>query len=118
MAAFVGGSAGVLMDDGATAAAALLRNGWLEEFIRLPAENADWLEPATPGLYLKDNPPARRLFIPVQLVRSTSCGGPSPFAARGVREHARRGSNGSPRAAGSSSADISGTSSAATRRRG
>jgi hypothetical protein len=61
------GSAGpvaVLLDDGAVAAARLLPNGWLEEFIRLVEENADWLEAATPGQYLKDNPPVRRLFIP------------------------------------------------------
>ena len=45
-------------------AGSLLRDGWLEAFIRLAEENADWLEPTTPGLYLKDNPPARRLFIP------------------------------------------------------
>ncbi|MGO9307960.1 MAG: alpha-amylase/4-alpha-glucanotransferase domain-containing protein [Spirochaetia bacterium] len=54
----------VLMDEGGTAAATLLRNGWLEEFIRLAAANGDWLEAATPGQYLRDNPPARRLFIP------------------------------------------------------
>src|SRR5208283_1238194 len=54
----------VLMDDGATAAASLLQNGWLEEFIRLSEANTEWLEAATPGQYLRDNPPARRLFIP------------------------------------------------------
>lgn len=50
--------------DGATAPGSLLRNDWLEGFIQLATENADWLEPATPGQYLKDNPPTRRLFIP------------------------------------------------------
>jgi alpha-amylase len=54
----------ILMEDGAAAASHMLRNGWLEGFIRLSEENTDWLEPTTPGQYLKDNPPARRLFIP------------------------------------------------------
>jgi alpha-amylase len=54
----------ILMDDGAAAASRLLQNGWLESFIRLSEENAAWLEATTPGQYLRDNPPARRLFIP------------------------------------------------------
>ena len=58
------GPVAVLMEDGAHAGASLMRNGWLEAFIRLAEDNADWLEPTTPGEYLKDNPPARRLFIP------------------------------------------------------
>ncbi len=59
-----GGPVAVMIDDGTTAVAPLLKNGWLEGFIRLAAENADWLAPATPGQYLKDNPATRRLFIP------------------------------------------------------
>jgi hypothetical protein len=54
----------VYLDDGIAAPKTLLRNGWLEEFIARAAENADWLEPSTPGLYLKGNPPSRRIFIP------------------------------------------------------
>ena len=54
----------VLMDDGAAAASRLLRGGWLEGFIRGVEENSSWLEPCTPGQYLRDNPPARRLYIP------------------------------------------------------
>jgi alpha-amylase len=58
------GPIAVLMDDGASAASRLLQNGWLEGFIRISEANEDWLEATTPGQYLKDNPPARRLFIP------------------------------------------------------
>ena len=54
----------VIMDDGATAAATLLRDGWLEEFVRCAAENADWLEPVTAGQFLKDHPPTHRLYVP------------------------------------------------------
>jgi hypothetical protein len=59
-----GGTVAVHLDDGITAPKTLLRNGWLEEFITRAGENADWLEPSTPGLYLRDNPPTRRLFVP------------------------------------------------------
>ena len=87
------GPIAVLMADGATAASELLRNGWLEGFIRLSEENADWLEPTTPGLYLKDNPPARRLFIPssssVDIMRLAL-----PPARRGAFESAREHANG------------------------
>ena len=58
------GPIAVLIADGASSPAPLLHDGWLEGFIRLSEANADWLEPTTPGAYLKDNPPARRLFIP------------------------------------------------------
>ncbi|MGA2974869.1 MAG: alpha-amylase/4-alpha-glucanotransferase domain-containing protein [Spirochaetia bacterium] len=54
----------VVLIDGAATAGSLLRNDWLEGFIRLASENAEWLDPATPGQYLRDNPPTRRLFIP------------------------------------------------------
>jgi 4-alpha-glucanotransferase len=50
--------------DGAAAGRSLLQGSWLEQFIELTAENADWLEPGTPGQYLKENPPARRIHIP------------------------------------------------------
>lgn len=59
-----GSPVGVYLDDGLAAPKTLLRNGWLEEFIARTAENADWLEPTTPGLYLKANPPVRRVFVP------------------------------------------------------
>jgi alpha-amylase len=54
----------IIMDDGASAATALLRDGWLEEFIRRTTENVSWLEPATSGQYLRDHPPTRRLLVP------------------------------------------------------
>jgi 4-alpha-glucanotransferase len=53
----------VLLDEG-TPGSGMARNGWLEGFIRLAAENAEWLEPTTPGQYLKDRPPFRRAFVP------------------------------------------------------
>ena len=59
-----GSPVGVYLDDGLAAPTTLLRDGWLEEFIARAAENADWLEPTTPGLYLKANPPIRRIFVP------------------------------------------------------
>jgi 4-alpha-glucanotransferase len=59
-----GGAVAVHLDDGSAAPRTLLRNGWLEELIRRVGENAEWLEPTTPGQYLKKNPPTRRLFIP------------------------------------------------------
>ena len=90
----VAGPVAVLIEDGATAAASLLRNGWLEAFIRLAEENADWMEPTTPGLYLKDNPPARRLFIPssssLEIMRRAL-----PPSRRDAFESAREKANGS-----------------------
>ena len=59
-----GGAVAVHLIDGTAAARSLLQGSWLEQFIRLAAENADWLEPGTPGQYLKENPPTRRLYIP------------------------------------------------------
>jgi alpha-amylase len=58
------GPVAVHLLDGTVAARSLLRGSWLEQFIRLAAENRDWLSPSTPGQYLKENPPTRRLFIP------------------------------------------------------
>ena len=88
------GPIAVLMADGAFSAAPLLRSGWLEGFIRLAEENADWLEPATPGACLKDNPPARRLFIPssssIDVMRLAL-----PPARREAFESARARANGS-----------------------
>ena len=87
------GPVAVLIEDGATATASLLRNGWVEEFIRLAEDNADWLEPTTPGLYLKDNPPARRLFIPssssLEIMRRAL-----PLSRRDAFESARERANG------------------------
>ncbi|MGA2640048.1 MAG: 4-alpha-glucanotransferase, partial [Spirochaetia bacterium] len=84
----------VLMDDGADASDSLLQNGWLEEFIRLSEANADWLEATTPGQYLKDNTPARRLFIPssssLEIMRLAL-----PPARREAFETARLRANGS-----------------------
>lgn len=54
----------VLMADGAASSSRLLQGGWLEGFICKAEESAEWLEPSTPGQYLRDNPPARRLYIP------------------------------------------------------
>ncbi len=88
------GPVAVLMEDGATAAGGLLRNGWLESFIRLAEDNADWLEPTTPGLYLRDNPPARRVFIPssssLEIMRRAL-----PPSRREAFESARARANGS-----------------------
>ncbi|HTZ53275.1 MAG TPA: alpha-amylase/4-alpha-glucanotransferase domain-containing protein [Spirochaetia bacterium] len=58
------GPVAVLMADGATTSARLIQGGWLEGFLQAAAENVDWLEPCTPGQYLRDNPPVRRLYIP------------------------------------------------------
>ncbi len=59
-----GNPVAVYLDDGLAAPKTLLRNGWLEEFIARAAENAAWLEPSTPGAYLKASPPTRRIFVP------------------------------------------------------
>jgi hypothetical protein len=59
-----GGAIVAVMPDGDAAGDILLRNGWLEGFLRLAAENSDWLEIVTPGQVLKDARPAGRLFIP------------------------------------------------------
>jgi len=53
-----------IVEEGARAAETLLGNGWLEGFIKLTAENVDWLHPTTPSQYLKENPPVRRCYIP------------------------------------------------------
>ena len=78
----------VLMDDGAAAAPRLLAGGWLEGFIREAEQNAGWLGPCTPGQYLRDNPPARRLYIPssssLDMMRMAL-----PLARRGTFEDAR-----------------------------
>jgi 4-alpha-glucanotransferase len=78
----------VLMDDGAAFASRLLQGGWLEGFICKAEENVDWLEPSTPGQYLRDNPPARRLYIPssssLEIMRMAL-----PPARRGAFEDAR-----------------------------
>lgn len=54
----------VLMEDGASRASRLSDGAWLELFITAVEQNADWLEPVTPGQYLRDCPPARRLYVP------------------------------------------------------
>lgn len=56
--------AAVLLEDGCYAPSGLLRNDWLERFIRLATENAEWLRPATPSQYLRDHPASDRLYIP------------------------------------------------------
>jgi hypothetical protein len=88
------GPVAVLIDDGAVAASRMLQNGWLEGFIRLSEANTDWLEPTTPGQYLKDNPPARRLFVPssssLDIMRLAL-----PPARREAFESARTRANGS-----------------------
>ncbi|HUJ73596.1 MAG TPA: 4-alpha-glucanotransferase, partial [bacterium] len=54
----------VLMAEGAACSAPMIDGGWLEGFLRAAEQNTDWLEPCTPGQYLRDNPPARRVYIP------------------------------------------------------
>ncbi len=54
----------VLMDDGAALEARLAGGTWLESFISAAERSAEWLEPSTPGQYLRDFPPARRLYVP------------------------------------------------------
>jgi alpha-amylase len=38
--------------------------GWFEAFLRLVSENADWLSPITPTQYLREIPPAGKIYIP------------------------------------------------------
>ncbi|HET6487476.1 MAG TPA: alpha-amylase/4-alpha-glucanotransferase domain-containing protein, partial [Spirochaetia bacterium] len=46
------------------ASGGLLRGDWLERFIRMSQESAEWLQATTPGQYLKEYPPAERLYVP------------------------------------------------------
>jgi alpha-amylase len=59
-----GGPMAVCIEDGIPAARSLLKDAWLENFIRQVEENRGWLEPTTPGQLLKNDPPTRRVFIP------------------------------------------------------
>jgi hypothetical protein len=52
----------VLLGDGS--AGSLVRDGWLEDFLGRAAASADWLELVTPGQYLREHPPERRIFLP------------------------------------------------------
>jgi alpha-amylase len=57
-----GSAVAVLLEDGADGN--LVKDGWFEQFLGLVAENADWLEMATPGQYLREHPPDQRLYLP------------------------------------------------------
>ncbi len=52
----------VLLDDGADGR--LVKDGWLEGFYSLAAQNGEWMEMVTPGQYLRDHPPGARVFVP------------------------------------------------------
>ncbi len=52
----------VLIEDGSEGT--LVRDGWLEQFLRLAAESTEWLQMVTPGQYLREHPPAQRLYLP------------------------------------------------------
>jgi 4-alpha-glucanotransferase len=54
----------VLMDDGAALRSRLSGGAWLEGFIQAVEQQAEWLEPCTPGQCLRDCPPVRRLYVP------------------------------------------------------
>jgi len=59
-----GAPVAILLEDGTHASGGLLRGDWLERFIRMSQENAEWLQATTPGQYLKEHPPAERLYVP------------------------------------------------------
>ena len=59
-----GAPVAILLEDGFSASEGLLKRDWLERFIRLAAENPGWLQPTTPGMYLRENPPGERLYVP------------------------------------------------------
>ncbi len=54
----------ILLEDGISASDGLLTGDWLETFVRRVAGNQDWLQPTTPGQYLKEHPPVDRLYVP------------------------------------------------------
>jgi len=54
----------ILMEDGTSASEGLLKGDWLETFIRMVAGHPAWLQPTTPGQYLREHPPAERLYVP------------------------------------------------------
>lgn len=62
------GPVAIHLVDGTVASRSLLPGSWLEQFIRLAEENSDWLEPSTPGQYLKENPPTPQAVHSLQLV--------------------------------------------------
>lgn len=51
----------VLLADGARLA---LPEGWLEGFFRAAQAASDWLQPVTPGKYLREAPPTEKLYVP------------------------------------------------------
>jgi hypothetical protein len=77
-----------LMADGEALGPRLAGGGWLEALIQAVEQNADWLEPATPGQCLRDCPPPRRLYVPssssLQIMRMAL-----PPASRRAFEEAR-----------------------------
>jgi len=79
----------VLLDDGEAAPAHLLRQGWLEEFIRLAGENRDWLGATTPAHYLREHPPAERAYIP-SCSSVAMMGWALPPERRAIYQEARR----------------------------
>jgi alpha-amylase len=60
----------VLLDDGSRyqdqpgAPRGSFAGGWFEAFLRLVTENAEWLEPVTPTRFLREQPPAEKLYVP------------------------------------------------------
>ncbi|HTP60318.1 MAG TPA: alpha-amylase/4-alpha-glucanotransferase domain-containing protein, partial [Spirochaetia bacterium] len=59
-----GAPVAILLEDGTHASGGLLRGDWLERFIRMSQESTEWLQATTPGQYLKEHPPAERLYVP------------------------------------------------------
>ncbi len=59
-----GAPVAVLLEDGLSASSGFLRGDWLERFIRMAQENCEWLQATTPGQYLREHPPAERLYVP------------------------------------------------------
>jgi 4-alpha-glucanotransferase len=59
-----GAPVAILLEDGLSASGGLLKGDWLERFIQMARENSAWLQATTPGQYLREHPPAERLYVP------------------------------------------------------
>ena len=59
-----GAPVAILLEDGMSTSSGLLKGDWLEKFITMTQENTTWLQATTPGQYLREHPPAERLYVP------------------------------------------------------
>jgi alpha-amylase len=85
-----------LMEDGTSfgevpgEAGGSFAGGWLDGFLRLVTENAEWLSPTTPTRYLREHPPVGKLYVPCSSSADMTCWALSPRRRRMFMEAQKR----------------------------